>query len=223
VPLILEFVSPASVVDVGCGTGGWLAEFRKLGVKDVLGIDGVWVDTTMLKIPKEQFKVADLGQAIHESRRFDLVVSLEVGEHLPPSAAKTFVESLVRLGPVVAFSAAIPFQGGYNHFNEQWPDYWAGLFAEHGYMFIDCLRSRIWTNPQVEWWYAQNMFFAVQRSRLHEFPQLQAAASETRPNQLSVVHPRAYVENAARAKRPAELFQATLGAIKRSLQGGVGR
>src|SRR5262245_10189453 len=219
VPLILEFVKPSSIVDVGCGTGGWLAEFRKHGIDDVLGIDGPWVDAALLEIPKERFRVADVGQPIQESRRFDLVVSLETGEHLPPEAAKTFVESLTRLGSVIVFSAAIPFQGGNNHFNEQWPDYWAALFGERGYTFIDCLRPRIWTNPSVEWWYAQNTFFVVETARLNDLPALRAAAAETRAGQLSVVHPRAYVENAARAKRPAELFQATLGAIKRSLQG----
>jgi len=97
------------------------------------------------------------------------------------------------------------------------------LFDAHGYTFVDCVRPRIWNNPNVEWWYAQNTFFVVERARLDEFPKLQAAAAETRSGQLSIVHPRAYVENAARAKRPAELVQATLGAIKRSLQGKVRR
>jgi SAM-dependent methyltransferase len=219
VPLILEYVTPASIVDVGCGTGGWLAEFRKHGVEDVLGIDGPWVDPALLEIPKERFRVADVGQPIRESRRFDLVVSLETGEHLPPEAATTFVESLTGLGPVIVFSAAIPFQGGNNHFNEQWPDYWAKLFGERGYTFVDCLRPRVWTNPNVEWWYAQNMFFVVERARLAALPALRDAAAQTRSDQLAIVHPRAYVENAARAKRPAELVQATLGAIKRQLQG----
>jgi SAM-dependent methyltransferase len=219
VPLILEYVKPASIVDVGCGTGGWLAEFRKHGVEDVVGIDGPWVDPALLEIPKERFRVADVAQPIRESRRFDLVVSLETGEHLPPQSAATFVESLTGLGSVILFSAAIPFQGGNNHFNEQWPDYWAALFDERGYTFVDCLRPRIWNNANVEWWYAQNMFFAVERARLNDFPALAGAAADTRSGQLSIVHPRAYVENAARAKRPAELVQAALGAIKRQLQG----
>lgn len=219
VPIVLEYVKPASIVDVGCGTGGWLAEFRKHGVEDVLGVDGPWVDPALLEIPKERFRVADVGKPIQEPRRFDLVVSLETGEHLPPEAAETFVTSLVGLGSVIVFSAAIPFQGGNNHFNEQWPDYWAALFDAHGYTFVDCIRPRIWSNPNVEWWYAQNAFFVVERARLDSYPALQTAAAETRSGQLSIVHPRAYVENAARAKKPAELVQATLGAIKRQLQG----
>lgn len=219
VPLVLEYVRPASVVDVGCGTGGWLAEFRRHGIEDIFGIDGPWVSEDLLEIPRERFRVADVAQPIRETRHFDLVVSLETAEHLPPAAATIFVDSLTTLGSVIVFSAAIPYQGGNNHVNEQWPDFWAELFAKRGYTFVDCLRPRIWNNPTVEWWYAQNMFFVVEQARLSDYPALQAASAETRRDQLSIVHPRAYVENAARAKRPSELFQATLGAIKRSLQG----
>ena len=55
---------------------------------------------------------------------FDLVVSLEVAEHLPKECADIFVDSLVRLGPIILFSAAIPQAGGTCHINEQWPEYW---------------------------------------------------------------------------------------------------
>jgi SAM-dependent methyltransferase len=217
IPLVLEYVTPRSVVDVGCGSGAWLAEFARRGVEDVLGLDGPWVAQSSLQIPRTRFRVVDLGRPIEESRRFDLVVCLEVAEHLPATQADTIVESLTRLGDVILFSAAIPFQGGTNHVNEQWPEYWAARFASRGFVFVDTLRSRIWTNPRVEWWYAQNMFFVVETAALSRLPALQQAATDTRTAQLSLVHPRAYVENVARAKGPSELFQATLGAIKRRL------
>ncbi|WP_306343104.1 methyltransferase domain-containing protein, partial [Escherichia coli] len=40
VPIIMNYFSPSSVIDIGCGTGNFLAEFKKFGVKDVLGVDG---------------------------------------------------------------------------------------------------------------------------------------------------------------------------------------
>ena len=55
-----------------------------------------------------------------------------VAEHLHEEAAPTIARSLVELAPVVLFSAAIPVQGGVAHVNEQWPEYWSSLFAEHG-------------------------------------------------------------------------------------------
>ena len=54
------------------------------------------------------------------------------------------------LSDVVLFSAAIPHQGGENHFNEQWPDYWSQKFERRGYSVLDCLRHLIWANPKVE-------------------------------------------------------------------------
>ena len=66
------------------------------------------------------------------NRKFDLVLSLEVAEHLPSECAEAFVESLVNLGPVILFSAAIPYQGGENHVNEQWPEYWVGVLSGEG-------------------------------------------------------------------------------------------
>src|SRR5579862_3100091 len=66
-----------------------------------------------------------LDRPFNLGRSFDLAMSFEVAEHLPPDAAKGFVDSLTRLAPLVLFSAAIPFQGGVGHINEQWPEYWA--------------------------------------------------------------------------------------------------
>src|SRR5271165_3642324 len=93
----------------------------------------------------------DLGM----ERQFDLAISLEVAEHLDSKYASSFVAALLKSSPVVCFSAAIPFQDGVNHVNEQWPDYWARLFASHDYLAIDCIREKIWDNEKVELWYAQ--------------------------------------------------------------------
>src|SRR5262245_44009168 len=111
-PLVLEFVRPRSVIDVGCGLGTWLAVFREHGVEDVWGMDGDHVDREWLEIPADRFLAHDLSQPLRLGRSFDLVVSLEVAEHLPPSCADAFVESLTRLGPLLLFSAAAPYQGG---------------------------------------------------------------------------------------------------------------
>src|SRR4051794_19744183 len=83
VPLVLELVHPESVVDIGCGTGAWLATFRDLGVERIRGVDGDWVPRDQLEIPSENFITADLTGGIPLDDRYDLVVSLEVAEHLP--------------------------------------------------------------------------------------------------------------------------------------------
>lgn len=144
VPRILRWVEPASVIDVGCGVGTWLAVFREYGIQNVHGIDGDYVDRRMLDLPEVQFHATDLSRPFEIEPQFDLALCLEVAEHLPTESAGTLVRSLVRLSPVVLFSAAIPFQGGTHHVNEQWPEYWARLFGKEDYVVIDCLRKDLW-------------------------------------------------------------------------------
>jgi hypothetical protein len=91
------------------------------------------------------------------NRRFDMAISVEVAEHLSPTRAASFIDDLTRLAPVVVFSAAIPFQDGTHHINEQWPSYWRSLFASHNYHAIDCIRPRFWSDTTVDLWYRQNM------------------------------------------------------------------
>jgi len=158
VPIVMELTRPRSVVDVGCGTGTWLTIFGEAGVPDVLGVDGDYLDRSLLCIAEDRFVTADLTKPFGLNRRFDLVVSLEVAEHLPEEAADVFVQTLVSLGDTILFSAAVPGQGGQNHLNEQWPAYWQAKFARHGYAFHDVIRKKIWDNERVDAWYRQNTF-----------------------------------------------------------------
>jgi len=192
-PLVLEFVRPRSVIDVGCGLGTWLAVFREHGVEDVWGVDGDYVDRERLEIPADRFLAHDLSQPLRLGRSFDLVVSLEVAEHLPAGCADAFVESLTRLGPLLLFSAAAPYQGGAHHVNEQWPAYWAERFAQRGYLPVDCLRRRLWNCAAVEWWYAQNTLIYAERSYLAAHANLRRE-HEACPAALPLVHPRRYLE-----------------------------
>jgi SAM-dependent methyltransferase len=193
-PLVLGLAGPHSVVDVGCGQGAWLAVFRELGVEDVLGVDGDHVDRTRLEIPGERFLASDLTRPLRLGRTFDLAASLEVAEHLPAACAEEFVESLSWLAPLVLFSAAAPYQGGERHLNEQWPAYWAALFARRGYLPVDCLRRRLWDHPDVEWWYAQNAFLYAKSDFLETLPALKREYESAGPSALPLVHPKRYLE-----------------------------
>jgi len=147
-------------LDIGCGDGTWLVEYRRAGVEDVFGVDAGEVQEC-LRVPAAQFASRDLAAPLDLGRRFDLVQSLEVAEHLPPQAAGTLIDSLTRHADAVLFSAAVPGQGGTGHLNEQWPEYWAGLFRRAGFLPCDCVRPKVWGNPQVAWWYAQNALLFV--------------------------------------------------------------
>lgn len=192
IPMILDWLQPRSVVDVGCGLGAWLSVFRELGVQDCLGVDGDYVDHQQLQIPVDMFLARDLTQPLTLDRRFDLAVSLEVAEHLPAESAQAFIESLVGLADVVLFSAAVPFQGGTGHLNEQWTGYWVKHFEQCGYVAIDCLRYRFWSNDDVQPWYVQNSFLFVKSDRLEQYPRLPKETLDGATFPLNVVHPKVY-------------------------------
>lgn len=194
VPLVLEYLEPKSVVDVGCGDGTWLSVFRQFGVSDFLGIDGAYVGDDLLQIPRSYFQAIDLRKSFALGKRFDLAVSLEVAEHLPKRSSDEFVESLTKLAPAILFSAAIPYQGGNHHINECWPEEWAQKFANRGYLLVDCIRKRVWDNRAVEWWYAQNAFLFAQRDLIARNEKLTNELERTNLQQLSLVHPRNFLD-----------------------------
>jgi SAM-dependent methyltransferase len=187
-------IRPRHVIDVGCGFGTWLSVFREHDIDDVFGVDGDYVDKSKLEIPEDRYLSFDLRKPLRMNRQFDMVLSLEVAEHLPEECAETFVDSLTRLGPAILFSAAVPFQGGTHHVNEQWPEYWVRYFQEKGYVAIDCLRRKIWQNDDVAWWYAQNILVFATRKHLEEQPLLKKEYEFTGTSQLSIVHPKRYLE-----------------------------
>ena len=155
-PLLLNEMTIGSLLDVGAGHGAWAAEWMAAGVADVLAVDGDYVRTDQLVIPAERFQAHDLTTPLDLGRRFDLVQSLEVAEHLPRAKAATFVETLTHHGDVVLFSAAVPHQGGEHHVNEQPPEYWQQLFGARGYAAFDWVRPKLADQKQVKGWYRFN-------------------------------------------------------------------
>ena len=224
VPLIFGHFNPTRVVDVGCGTGIWLRLFKECGVEEVLGIDGPYVPTDLLQIAPEEFQAADLTKPLRLERSFDMAVCLEVAEHLPPSDADNLVESLTRLAPVIVFSAAIPGQGGTDHLNEQWPDYWAALFRKKHFVPVDCLRDTLWFREDIEVYYAQNTLLFVKEQALASYKGLQEFVSRSLP--LSKVHPRAFTRKQEelevalmlRNHRLPDLLRSIPGALVRSIR-----
>lgn len=199
-PIVFGLLAPSRVADIGCGSGTWLAACRELGARRILGVDGDWVSGSVLQIPAEDFRAADLRQSLDIAETFDLVISVEAAEHLPEARAASFVAELVGLGKAVLFSGAIPRQGGDRHINEQWQGYWANLFAQHGYAAVDCVRPVVWSDPRVDYWYAQNVLLYVAEDLLRSNPALQRAHERTNPGQLSVVHPQLFTIRSRRSR-----------------------
>lgn len=209
VPIVLSLLPVRSVIDVGCGVGTWAAQFLEHGVNDVVGIDGDYVNRTLLKIPASCFVPCDLSRPIRMARTFDLAACLEVAEHLMDSRAESLVDDLTKLAPVVLFSAAIPGQGGTDHVNEQYLSYWVDHFARRDYVLLDVIRPRIWHQDGCDWVYKQNAVLFARKD--------QPIAGKQVPSGVDYVHPYHYDFVSEKLRNP------TLGYLFKSLPGSVAR
>lgn len=207
VPIVLGLLSVRSVCDVGCGVGTWLRAFMEAGVEDVLGLDGEYVPRNMLQIPEARFRPMNLTEPLLVSQPFDLVVSLEVVEHLPNAVSERFIDYLTSLAPAVLFSGAIPGQGGREHVNEQWQSFWAERFSRRGFAVADVIRPAVWANADVEWWYRQNAFLYVRSHLLETIPRLSVA-----PTILDTVHPENF---RSRCASPNLEYLGFIGVVRR--------
>jgi len=166
VDLLSLLFKPDSVVDVGCGRGTWLKAFKEKGASKLVGYDGMWNAQENMIDQLIVFHGVDLNEpiCISDSERYDLAMSLEVAEHLEPTSAKDFVESLTRLSDAVLFGAAYTKQGGTNHINEQPHTYWAKIFLLFNYVPYDLFRPIVWGDKEVPFWYQQNTFLFVRKN-----------------------------------------------------------
>lgn len=219
VPVAMSLFAPRSVVDVGCGSGEWLAAFERAGVERIHGLDGQWVGQDKLAIRPECFQSIDLTGKWSIPGKFDLAICLEVAEHLTERSSIRLVKHLVEAAPAILFSAAIPGQEGTNHVNEQWPEYWEKLFSQYGYVCLDPFRRYIWQDRRVAWYYQQNLYAYVQRTLVESSPVLRGEFERKRECSLTLIHPK--ILRPMKQARPALKLLPTLvlAALRRRWNG----
>jgi hypothetical protein len=87
---------------------------------ETLGLEGSVKALAASPVP-ELIRLTNLNYAVDLGRRFDLVWSYEVAEHIHSAYTDVFLDTLTKHGDTIAMSAAKPGQHGYGHFNEQPP------------------------------------------------------------------------------------------------------
>ena len=158
--ILFQILHHKTIVDLGCGTGTWLWVATQLGSEEVYGYDGDYIPRNLLMIDESCFEATDLSNRISGNKKYDLAISMEVGEHLPESAADIFVDNICCQADTVLFSAAHPGQGGDDHINEQPKSYWVSKFASRGYEKIE-IREIFKNDLKIESWYRDNMVLFV--------------------------------------------------------------
>jgi len=120
---IKDNLNPQQVLDLGCGPGTYVECFHDQGVKAVGYDTDIRIQDKDYLVCKSLFDVEETG---------DLVLCMEVAEHIESSNNLKIVESMVKAlepGGTLIWTAAKPGQGGVGHINCQTKDYWSGLFV----------------------------------------------------------------------------------------------
>ncbi|MBK8047997.1 MAG: methyltransferase domain-containing protein [Anaerolineales bacterium] len=128
---IVRDLEPQSVLDVGCAYGLLVETLRERGV-DAYGID-VSEYAISQAAPVVQPYV-HVGSAVEPfGRTYDLIVTIEVLEHLPPEQAEPAIANICRHTDDVLFSSSPLDYSEITHFNVQPPEIWARHFANQGF------------------------------------------------------------------------------------------
>lgn len=147
-----------TVLDIGCGSGQLLAELKQNG-KDVLGCEISEAAIKRAPAGITSFQ-ADAAKPIHINRCFDLVVCIEVAEHINKRQSSRLVANCTNLGRQVFFTAAPKGQSGVGHINLQSYSFWIKLFAKQGFKHQVLLSKTLQEHMRAEnvlSWIADNL------------------------------------------------------------------
>lgn len=131
-----------TVLDVGCAMGHLVAGLRDLGV-EAYGID---VSEYAISEIRDDIKQYCNAQSVLEDlpkyfpEKFDLVITIEVFEHIQEVEARTAVVNLCRWSDTIIFCSTPDDFEDPTHLNVRQREYWVSLFAENG--FYDDLENR---------------------------------------------------------------------------------
>lgn len=127
-----QFGCPNTVIDFGAGDGWWCNSFKNIGSDQVHAVE---LDPIAGQyIPKQVIvHINDLRQPVNLGGRADLVICLEVIEHLPKEAENTVLRTITdHMSSLLMFSAAGPGQPGTGHINLREQEYWKKRIESHG-------------------------------------------------------------------------------------------
>lgn len=103
-----------SIVDMGCGMGDYVNHLSKSGF-DCYGIDA---NPDTPELTKGLAEVGDLTESFDLGKRFDWVLCLEVGEHIPKKYQDVLIDNLVKHAEKgIVLSWAVAGQTGPGHVN----------------------------------------------------------------------------------------------------------
>lgn len=132
---IAEYFTPKTVLDAGCANGYLVKALRDRGI-DAYGID---ISSYAIESADDELRkylnVQSLTEPLPESfpKKFDLVVTIEVLEHMQPDDGALAIKRLCSYSDTVLFSSTPYDFDNKTHVNVQQAEYWAKQFANNSY------------------------------------------------------------------------------------------
>jgi len=121
-----------TVVDFGCGMGDYSKAFKAANLA-VEAFDG---NPNTETLTEGIGRVLDLSKPFYLKKKFDAVLSLEVGEHIPAEFEDQFIDNITKhVKKTLIISWAIEGQGGSGHVNCKNNDYIIGQITERGFKY----------------------------------------------------------------------------------------
>jgi SAM-dependent methyltransferase len=125
-------LAPRTVLDAGCAIGFLVQALRREGV-EAYGVDvSEWAISQVPEAIRPHCWEGSIAAELE--RDYDLITCIEVLEHLPGDEARAAVANLCRHTSRVLFSSTPDHFDEVTHVNVRPPEYWAALFAAHGFV-----------------------------------------------------------------------------------------
>ncbi len=125
-------IKPCTVLDAGCAMGFLVESLRVRGI-EAFGID---ISEYAIQNVHPDFRAyCQVGSILDPfpHPRYDLIVCIEVLEHLLPEQTEPAIANLCCYSNDILFSSTPDDTKEATHFNVQPPGYWAERFARHGF------------------------------------------------------------------------------------------
>lgn len=129
---IVRDLHPTTVLDAGCAMGFLVEALRERGV-EAFGIDSSeYAIEQVHESVRDHCRVGTLTEPL--PRHYDLIVSIEVLEHIPPAEANAAVASLCAATDRLLLSTTPDDYGEATHLNVQAPEAWSAMLAQNGFL-----------------------------------------------------------------------------------------
>jgi hypothetical protein len=160
--LVKMFKNSKTIIDIGCGNGGYTRNFIENGL-NCAGFDG---SPLTPEITGGLCGIQDFSVPVDMMFKCDLVLSLEVGEHIPAAYESIFIDNLVNAAQkFICLSWAIEGQGGLGHVNCRNNDYVIRELSKRGFVYDQKRSDKLRSVSTFPWFKNTVMVFEKKEAR----------------------------------------------------------